>query len=46
MGALPTAFKQGKAHYVGISNYSPADTETAATALQEEAVSLLIHQPQ
>ncbi|MBT2516069.1 aldo/keto reductase [Streptomyces sp. ISL-90] len=45
MGALATAVRQGKALYVGISNYSPDQTRAAAAALQAEGVPLLIHQP-
>ncbi|RNE59130.1 L-glyceraldehyde 3-phosphate reductase [Cryobacterium tepidiphilum] len=45
MGALATAVHQGKALYVGISNYEPEQTEAAAAALAEHNVPLLIHQP-
>lgn len=45
MGALATAVRQGKALYVGISNYDPAQTEAAVAALAAEGVPLLIHQP-
>jgi L-glyceraldehyde 3-phosphate reductase len=45
MGALASAVRQGKALYVGISNYSPEQTRAAATALEAEGVRLLIHQP-
>jgi L-glyceraldehyde 3-phosphate reductase len=45
MGALATAVQQGKALYVGISNYSPAQTRAAHAALAEHKVPLLIHQP-
>ena len=45
MGALATAVQQGKALYVGISNYSPAQTRAAYAALAEHKVPLLIHQP-
>jgi L-glyceraldehyde 3-phosphate reductase len=45
MGALATAVGQGKALYVGISNYSPQQTADAAAALEAEGVPLLIHQP-
>ena len=45
MGALASAVRQGKALYVGISNYSPQQTTDAATALEAEGVPLLIHQP-
>ncbi|MGN6203768.1 aldo/keto reductase [Humibacter sp.] len=45
MGALATAVRQGKALYVGVSNYSPEQTRAAAAALAAEGVRLLIHQP-
>jgi L-glyceraldehyde 3-phosphate reductase len=45
MGALATAVRQGKALYVGISNYDAEQTEAAITALDAEGVPLLIHQP-
>ena len=45
MGALATAVRQGKALYVGISNYDPEQTRAAADALAAEGVPLLIHQP-
>lgn len=45
MGALVTAVQQGKALYVGISNYSPEQTQAAAAVLAEHKVPLLIHQP-
>ena len=45
MGALATAVNQGKALYVGISNYNPEQTPAAAAALAEHNVPLLIHQP-
>jgi L-glyceraldehyde 3-phosphate reductase len=45
MGALAIAVQQGKALYVGISNYDPAQTRAAAAALAEHKVPLLIHQP-
>lgn len=45
MSALATAVRQGKALYVGISNYSPDQTRAAASALDELGVPLLIHQP-
>ncbi|WP_223690324.1 aldo/keto reductase [Leifsonia poae] len=45
MGALATAVNQGKALYVGISNYDPQQTIAAAAALAEHRVPLLIHQP-
>ena len=45
MGALASAVRQGKALYVGISNYDPEQTRAAASALEAEGVPLLIHQP-
>ncbi len=45
MGALATAVSQGKALYVGISNYGPAETLEAARLLDERGCPLLIHQP-
>lgn len=45
MGALASAVQQGKALYVGISNYSPEQTRAAAAALAEHKVPLTIHQP-
>ncbi len=45
MGALASAVKQGKALYVGISNYSPEETRRAAAILKDMGVPLLVHQP-
>ena len=45
MGALDSAVRQGKALYVGISNYSSAQTAAAAKALKELGTPALIHQP-
>ncbi|MFD4941918.1 aldo/keto reductase [Streptomyces sp. NPDC058239] len=45
MGALDSAVRQGKALYVGISNYSPEQTRQAARILEELGTPLLIHQP-
>jgi L-glyceraldehyde 3-phosphate reductase len=45
MGALASAVQQGKALYVGVSNYDPEETRAAAAALAEHKVPLLIHQP-
>lgn len=45
MGALHTAVQQGKALYVGISNYSPEQTREAARILAGLGTPLLIHQP-
>ncbi|RWZ68709.1 aldo/keto reductase [Labedella populi] len=45
MGALATAVRQGKALYVGVSNYDPEQTRRAAAVLGDLGVPLLIHQP-
>ncbi|GAB1422387.1 aldo/keto reductase [Anaerolineales bacterium] len=45
MGALDTAVKQGKALYVGISNYPPEETRQAARILKELGTPCRIHQP-
>ncbi len=45
MGALAHAVRQGKALYVGLSNYSPEQTRRAATLLREMGAPCLIHQP-
>ncbi|WP_319805835.1 L-glyceraldehyde 3-phosphate reductase [Dactylosporangium fulvum] len=45
MGALDRAVRSGKALYVGISNYSPAQTREAAHILRSLGTPLLIHQP-
>ena len=45
MGALASIVKQGKALYVGISQYQPEDTRRAAEILKGLGVPLLIHQP-
>ena len=45
MGALASAVRQGKALYVGISNYSPERTRQAARLLRELGTPCLIHQP-
>jgi L-glyceraldehyde 3-phosphate reductase len=45
MGALHTAVQQGKACYVGVSNYSPEQTREAARILEGLGTPLLIHQP-
>ena len=45
MLALHTAVQQGKALYVGVSNYSPEKTREAARILGELGTPLLIHQP-
>ena len=45
MGALDTAVRQGKALYVGVSNYSPEQTREASHILRELGTPCLIHQP-
>jgi L-glyceraldehyde 3-phosphate reductase len=45
MGALDSAVRQGKALYVGISNYNPEQTQHAAKILRELGTPCLIHQP-
>src|ERR1700756_1066083 len=45
MGALASAVQQGKALYVGISQYQPRETHEAARLLHGMGVHLLIHQP-
>lgn len=45
MGALDSIVRQGKALYVGISNYSAEKTEEAIRILKELGTPLLIHQP-
>ncbi|MEG9328722.1 L-glyceraldehyde 3-phosphate reductase [Salinimicrobium catena] len=45
MGALDHIVKQGKALYVGISQYSAEETEKAEKILKEMGTPLLIHQP-
>ncbi|KFG01163.1 L-glyceraldehyde 3-phosphate reductase [Streptomyces europaeiscabiei] len=45
MGALHSAVQQGKALYVGVSNYSAEQTREAARILDELGTPLLIHQP-
>ncbi|TDN85929.1 L-glyceraldehyde 3-phosphate reductase [Salegentibacter sp. 24] len=45
MGALDHIVKQGKALYVGISQYSAKDTAKAASILREQKTPFLIHQP-
>nr|MDD6335738.1 aldo/keto reductase [bacterium] len=44
MGALADCVRQGKALYVGISNYNAEDTARAAEILKGMGVHLLIHQ--
>jgi len=45
VGALVSAVEQGKALYVGISNYAPDRAHEAAQWLKQAGVRLLIHQP-
>lgn len=45
MGALDQIVRQGKALYVGISQYSAKDTEKAAKILKNMGTPCLIHQP-
>ena len=45
MSALDAAVRQGKALYVGISSYSPEQTQEAAQILRQMGTPCLIHQP-
>jgi L-glyceraldehyde 3-phosphate reductase len=45
MGALDSVVRQGKALYVGISNYSAEQTEEAVKILNRLGTPLVIHQP-
>jgi L-glyceraldehyde 3-phosphate reductase len=45
MGALETAVRQGKALYVGLSNYSAEQTSKACDILDRLGTPCLIHQP-
>jgi L-glyceraldehyde 3-phosphate reductase len=45
MGALDLMVRQGKALYVGLSNYSAADTARAVDILEGLGTPCLIHQP-
>lgn len=45
MGALDSIVRQGKALYVGLSNYSATETEVAVKVLQSLGTPCLIHQP-
>ncbi|MBU8813279.1 aldo/keto reductase [Mycolicibacterium goodii] len=45
VGALVSAVEQGKALYVGISNYLPDRAHDTAALLAEAGVPLLVHQP-
>ncbi|WP_341215338.1 L-glyceraldehyde 3-phosphate reductase [uncultured Wocania sp.] len=44
MGALADIVRQGKALYVGISNYGPEDTQKAAKLLKDLNVPFILHQ--
>ena len=45
MGALESAYRQGKALYVGLSSYSATKTREAYEILKARGVPVLIHQP-
>lgn len=45
MSALDQIVRSGKALYVGLSNYSPQQTEDAVTLLKDLGTPCLIHQP-
>lgn len=45
MAALDLVVRQGKALYVGISNYGPEQTREAAQILRKLGTPCLIHQP-
>ncbi len=45
MGALDQAVRQGKALYVGISNYNAQETKAAVAVLKKLGTPCLIHQP-
>lgn len=45
VGALVSAVQQGKALYVGISNYQPDRAHQVAVLLADAGVPLLVHQP-
>ncbi|MFS0724420.1 L-glyceraldehyde 3-phosphate reductase [Paenibacillus sp. 1P07SE] len=45
MGALDHVVRQGKALYIGISNYSTEQTKEAAAILKQLGTPCLIHQP-
>ncbi|MEU5871749.1 aldo/keto reductase [Glycomyces sp. NPDC047369] len=44
-GALADAVRQGKALYVGVSNYSPEQAHEIGELLRAQGVPLLVHQP-
>jgi L-glyceraldehyde 3-phosphate reductase len=45
MGALSSILQQGKALYIGISNYSAEQSASAIKVLKEMGIHCLIHQP-
>jgi len=45
MGALELLYKQGKALYIGVSNYNSEQSKRAISILKEKGVPLLINQP-
>ena len=45
VGALVSAVQQGKALYVGVSNYAPERAHEVAELLRAAGVPLLVHQP-
>lgn len=45
MGALDTLVRQGKALYVGLSNYNPEQTAEATAILKKLGTPCIIHQP-
>lgn len=45
MNALSLLVKQGKALYIGLSNYNPEQTKAASKLLKELGIPCLIHQP-
>ena len=45
MGALAQAVQQGKALYVGLSNYNAKETKQAIGILRQMGIQCLIHQP-
>lgn len=45
MGALEQVHRQGKALYIGISSYGPAETTLAVEILKDMGVHCVIHQP-
>ena len=45
MGALDQVVRQGKALYVGISQYSAGETARAAAILRQQGTPFIIHQP-